>query len=126
MPASEVQQSAYLWLANYVNTYGDHIPNSPDDINLHLLRRKDVYDEYCSQKTTVDEDIVTYERFMALWRVLLPKAKSRPWCNVTGKCDTCFEINDRRRKAVSAVVLNKLQEAHCVHRGGLFMLERME
>ena len=39
-------------------------------------------------------------------------------------CKTCFAINQRRKVTEDAYVAKKLKEAHVLHRGGLFMLER--
>jgi hypothetical protein len=42
-----------------------------------------------------------------------------------GKCDTCFAIDDMRRTCQDETTLCKLRDAHHLHRGGLFMLERL-
>jgi hypothetical protein len=39
---------------------------------------------------------VALSRFYELWSVLFPHTVNRPWCNVPGKCDTCYEIQKGR------------------------------
>jgi hypothetical protein len=41
------------------------------------------------------------------------------------KCDICGEIDRQRRCCEDEKTLEQLKKAHYMHRGGLFMLERL-
>ena len=90
------------------------------------MQKQDVFKRY---KNTMISSVpprphVKYSRFISLWNTVFPKCRRRPWCNVPGKCDICYEIDRMRREADDKIVLAKLQEAHHLHRAGMLMLER--
>lgn len=124
-PLAERQQFASLWLEDHFDKYGDHSPNS-DEIHLHIMQRSELYGQYCDDQLKTNSDVVDYPRFLQLWSVLFPKCRSRPWCDIPGKCNVCYEIDRLRRSEEDRVVQEMLQKAHQMHRGGLFMLERNE
>ena len=126
-PLSEVQNQAHLWLERYFETYGDVAPNG-DEVRLLIMQKLDAYKKYCHEFTslTLKRPIVDYSTFNSLWKTLFPKCVRRPWCSVPGKCNTCYEIDRLRRIEEDVNIQDKLREAHAMHRGGLFMLERNE
>jgi hypothetical protein len=127
MPLADLQQFASIWLENYFTTYGDQSPNS-DETKLLVMQKKDVYDKYKHdmEASNPPRQLVSNSRFNELWRVLFPTCRSRPWCDVPGKCSTCFEIDKQRHSEHDTVIQEHLKMAHTLHRGGLFMLERNE
>ena len=50
----------------------------------------------------------------------------RPWLNVPGKCDTCYEIDKVPRGTQDSKVLNACKQAHILHKAGMFARERRE
>lgn len=126
-PMADIQQLATLWLEHYFETYGDQAPNQ-DETHLHIMQKKDLYILYESEMLKSDPPCATvsYTRFIKLWNVLFPKCRSRPWCDIPGKCDICYEIDRQRRTEEDSVVQDMLKKAHLLHRGGMFMLERNE
>ena len=125
MPMSSPTLDALLWMENFFKTYGDAIPNA-DEIRLPVMCKKDVFDKYAHECSTVSPPLpaVDYSRFINLWNAQFPNCRRRPWCEIPGKCDTCYRIDKLRKTADDAIVLKKLQEAHLMHRGGMFMLQR--
>jgi hypothetical protein len=122
-PKSEKQQSCVLWLRSYFNTYGDHAPNR-DEIKLLIMQKQLVYDKYIEEHTAGGLSMVDKTMFYRLWCVLFPKCVSRPWCDIPGKCDTCYWIDEMRRESHDPEVQKYLLQAHALHRQ-LFMAERL-
>ena len=126
IPKSDVQADCALWLESYFKNYGDFAPNK-NEVRLLIMQKKDVFNKYCHDfKLPVQRPVVSRAKFYELWDKLFPNCVSRPWCDVPGKCYTCYEIDRLRRTSDDAKVQEKLKEAHHLHRGGLFMLERDE
>jgi len=72
------------------------------------------------------ENKVSLNRFYELWDSLYPLSINRSWVSIPGKCNICYYIDQMRRTSTSLDVQKALQQAHLLHRGGLFMLERQE
>lgn len=62
--------------------------------------------------------------FGAIWNVLYPKALVRKQKDIPGTCSTCYKIEQGRKTSECAEVQAKYREAHALHRGGCFMVER--
>lgn len=123
-PLAEKQSLCIAWLDEYFKTYSDHSPNSLLS-KVSLTFKKDLYDLYVRAMKEQSVSVVTYQRFLKLWQVLFPYCINRPWCNVPGKCETCFMIQQARGvNGLDRKTALMLQKCHSIHRGGLFMLER--
>ena len=124
-PLPDRQGVCVAWLNNYFETYGDKAPNA-FDIKVAITFKKDLYTAYKKLCNTNRQEFVTYSRFCELWAVLFPYCHNRKWCNVPGKCNTCSHISDARNmtKYQNSFSQKMLQDAHAMHRGGFFMLER--
>ena len=109
------------WLLRHFNLYGDKAPTS-DKIKMSITHKNEVYQKYINDLKQNPK--VSLNRFYELWNCLFPFSINRPWCDIPGKCPTCENIDRLRRTTTSSAVLAKLQEAHLLHRGGLFNLER--
>ena len=123
MSRSEKSHFCVIWLENYFERYGDFAPNR-DEIMLAISRKKEVYDLYVQDMSSTDRDVVSLQEFYTIWNAFFPRCVSRPWVDIPGKCNTCYEIDRQRRESNDPVVQEKLREAHLMHRGGMFMLER--
>jgi hypothetical protein len=126
-PYAERQVMCTLWLEEYFDTYGDQAPNK-NETHLLIMQKKCLYQSYNHQfqNSSPPRAVVTESKFIELWNVLFPTCINRSWCDIPGKCDTCYEIDRMRRSSEEKVVQEKLREAHHLHRGGMFMLERNE
>lgn len=122
-PLNRGDQIAIAWLNHHFEHYGDQSPNSLETM-LSITHKKEVYEQYRSQLKTSHEKLVRLERFYEIWISLFPLAVNRPWCDIPGKCETCYEIDQLRRTTTSLAVLKALQQAHLLHRGGMFNQER--
>jgi hypothetical protein len=123
MPCNDTHQHCSNWLDTYFKRYGDFAPNK-DEIKLAITRKKEIYSMYVadfSGRPVLDE-----QKFYVLWNTLFPRCVSRPWCDIPGKCETCYEIDRGRRESTDPEVQESLRQAHLIHRGGMFMLERNE
>jgi hypothetical protein len=121
-PVADVQQIALSWLENHFETYGDISPNS-DIVKLNINFKSDVYVLY-KKETQSNGKFVKKTRFYELWNVIFPNCLMRPWCNIPGKCETCFNIDKARRQSDCSYTQKMLQQCHAIHRCGLFNLER--
>jgi hypothetical protein len=124
-PMSSTQQDAVAWLKNYGESFGDFAPNSID-VALSASTKTEVYDDYTKDMLSFGECFISFKVFDELWRVIYPHYKLREWCSIPGKCDTCGEINRLRRTSTISAVREAAKQAHALHRGGFFMLERQQ
>ena len=130
-PLAERQHLCMLWLENHFDKYGDKSPNK-DETHLLAMTKEEVYKKYQLESSKINEHCdmggpVQYDTFTKIWAVVFPHCFSRPWCNIPGKCDSCYEIDRKRREPnLSAKEEKYLKIAHSLHRGGLFMPERNE
>lgn len=119
---SDVNQIALAWLDTYTSHYGDVSPNSTM-VKMNINFKKECYEQY-KRETKEHGKFVSYSRFCELWNVLFPNCLNRPWCNIPGKCETCYQIDKGRRDSTSLKEQKYYQQCHAIHRGGLFNLER--
>ena len=123
-PLAETQRVAVWWLSRYFELYGDDSPNS-DQVLIQVLLKKSVYDLYVKgMQMQGNRPVVELNRFYKIWTVLFPKHRKRPYCDIPGKCDTCYRIDRLRRQENDTHTARMLKDAHLMHRGGMFMLER--
>jgi len=127
-PFSQRQQMCRVWMEDYFKTFGDHQPNSEFN-KLSVLTKRDVYDTYKQEfaiKHSPARPVVGYSTFTELWNVMFPYVTIRPFVDVPGKCDICFEIDRLRRSSGDRVLQDAARKAHQLHRGGFFMPERLK
>ena len=122
-PLADSQHFAVIWLEDHFNKFGDHAPNSLET-HLSISNKKDVWQEYKKESEEKHLDVVSKERFNELWNTLFPHFLIRPWIDVPGKCETCYEIDTQRRTCKDTAIHEALKQCHHLHRGGLFMPER--
>ena len=123
MPLSSNQHSAMTWLETYANDFGDHIPNE-NLIYLSMPTKRSVWRDYVYQMNEFGVPYLQESMFMALWNSIYPNFLIRPWVNVAGKCNTCYYIDAIRRQSKNPALLEAAKQAHQLHRGGLFIIER--
>jgi hypothetical protein len=124
-PCSEVKSMCVTWLEKHFEATGDISPHS-EFVKVDVNFKKTLFEEYKAHCLGNKQKHVGYNSFCELWCVLFPYCVSRPWCNVPGKCDTCYEIqkgrsDPRYRDLYTQTMFNKL---HAIHRGGMFNIER--
>lgn len=124
-PTAIAQQFASVWLQRYFVKFGDRAPNRLET-DLLIMAKRNVYDQYCREMTKLNQKCISKSVFITLWNSVFPRYINRPWCDIPGKCQTCFEIDWLRRTCQDDATLEQLKRAHHMHRGGLFMLERLE
>jgi hypothetical protein len=114
-----------IWLHNYFIGFGDVAPNK-DEVMLAINSKAESYEAYKKEFKVTDQTVLDYTTFIDIWNGLFPNYIQRPWVSIPGKCDTCYIIDKMRKEAESSIVVKLLNEAHLLHRGGMFMLERHE
>ena len=122
------------WMADwFFDHHEDTSPNEPLTTYIDLCDKKDVFAIYINEMkihykdlTAFDgvSDHVDYDTFCNIWKNVFYWVKIRVYKSVSGKCWTCFEINDVRRSCEDKAVLLAAKRLHQLHRGGLYMLER--
>lgn len=122
-PKVEADFLCTAWLFQYFDAYGDSSPTEEDLTKISVTYRNEVYSTYIQQLDRAEKK-VSLTRFYELWSSLYPLSINRSWCSIPGKCDICYEIDKLRRTSSSISVQRALKEAHLLHRGGMFMLER--
>lgn len=124
-PFAETQRVCIRWLLRYFELYGDDSPNK-DEVMVQVMLKNQVHEHYKRQMVAQHREYVGLERFYELWNVIFPKHRQRPYCDIPGSCDTCYEIDRLRRQENTTHTAQMLKDAHVMHRGGMFMLERTE
>jgi hypothetical protein len=124
-PFSEAQQLAVVWLEDYGLRHGDDSPTK-DEIHLASMRKTDIYMEYKKEFLEKVQAVATIDlkKFLELWNAIFPQVLQRPYVDICGKCETCYEIQNIRQSSRDSRIQWAAQRAHHLHRGGLFMLER--
>ena len=130
VPRNDSAMFAVIWLRDYFDLC-DKSPNS-DKTFVNVSEKSDVYKMYVEEMTSINGNVSMQEAqvlgqgsFLRLWNVLFPRCVRRPNCDIPGKCPTCYEIDKIRREKDSKVVKKMCKQAHALHRGGMFMKERM-
>jgi hypothetical protein len=124
LPSSEVQVQCTLWLKNYFDIYGDKSPNSQLTLIISITKME-IYKEYVKEMEALPSKHCGYSDFVALWNSLYPYCKRRDLSGIIGKCMTCYLIDNKKRTVSEKTVQKYLTEAHLLHSGGLFKIERM-
>lgn len=65
-------------------------------------------------------------QLLELWRVNFPLSQLRPLASVLGKCTTCAKLDNVRASTKDHMVRQACKQVHAMHRGGLFMAERLD
>jgi hypothetical protein len=120
-PYAATQRLAVEWLRNYFDVYGDDSPNS-ESILVQIMLKGDLYQHYL--RDMKGQPIVSEPRFGELWNVLFPYCQRRSYCDQPEKCNVCYEIDKQRRATTDRHHARMLKDAHLLHRGGMFMIER--
>jgi hypothetical protein len=125
VPLSDSAQFAVLWMKNYFDLC-DRSP-STDKTYVNVSEKSDVYNLYVGEfkQLNTGEPLLQKNKFLSLWAVLFPLCVKRPHCDIPGKCATCYEIDRIRRESEPKIIHEMCKQAHALHRGGLFMQERI-
>lgn len=122
---SDIQQFCYIHIRDEFLRYGDHSPNSKNCC-LSFPSKKTMWEEYIAKMNEQNQPSVNQSEFNALWNTLLPHDSIRPWKAVPGKCKDCYEIDQQRQaNSNNSQMKEALAHLHLLHRGGLFMPERI-
>ena len=108
------QRLAVEWLRNYFDVYGDDSPNSEETL-VQIMLKGDLYKHYLIDMK--GQPIVSEPRFGELWNDLFLHCQHRSYC-------VCYEIDKQRRATSDRHQARMLKDAHLLHRGGMFMIER--
>lgn len=122
-PGSEEQIIATTWIESYFEKFADKSPDS-EEVQLAITYKKDVYKEYKAARVLANQEPIGHSLFNELWNALFPHYLVRPWLDVPGKCEVCYEIDTARRSTSDSYVQEALRQCHHMHRGGMFMQER--
>ena len=125
VPLSVSSQFAVIWMREFFDLC-DRSPNSSKTY-VNESEKSAVYRQYHAElsKMKTGEPILQKTKFIELWAVLFPLCVRRPHCDIPGKCVTCFEIDRIRRESEPRIVHEMCKQAHALHRGGMFMQERL-
>lgn len=122
-PLSEPIRECVAWLQRYFEVHGDSLPDEIETA-VQVMLKKELFESYC--KEMKGRPVVDVSKFNETWRVLFPRVRKRPHCDIPGKCWLCSRIDRLRREENSEHTGMMLRDAHALHRGGLFHLEREE
>jgi hypothetical protein len=111
LPNTEAARECHVWMKEYFNIAGDHMPNSKE-IHLDNEPISNIYNRYIKQ--TIYH--LGYTHWRNMWKELFSHVKMREYKQVTGKCQCCA-ILSRLRGFYSHPKLKELvSELHDLHR----------
>jgi hypothetical protein len=129
-PSSLTGQRTAVWLEEYFFLHGDCAPNRLE-AHLDLMDKKDIWKMYKNEMQVfysfsdyTQKVYYDYETFLKMWTNVFPWVVIRAYKSVSGKCWTCYYINEVRKSSKDRAVLMAAKRLHQQHRGGLYMLER--
>jgi hypothetical protein len=89
------------------------------------MTKKVIHQLYVKDMERENQNHVKYDRFIDLMNTLFPYVVQRTYCDIPGKCMTCFHIDKLRNETSDKQVQVYLSQAHALHRSCLFMPERV-
>ena len=123
--SSNVHIDAMLWMESYFFQFESQ-PNSKQ-IHVDYTFKRTIYEEYrVSINPSAPAGKLSEGQFKELWSSLYDFVKIRKSKRISGKCWTCAYINELRQKQKGEEVMRACKHLMIMHRGGLFMLERLE
>lgn len=123
--SSSAHIDAMLWMENYFFQFESQ-PNSKQ-IHVDFSYKRTIYEEYrSSANPSAPANKLSEGNFKELWSSLYDFVKIRKSKRISGKCWTCAYINELRQKQKGEEVMRACKHLMIMHRGGLFMLERLE
>ncbi|KAJ1436461.1 hypothetical protein B484DRAFT_428616 [Ochromonadaceae sp. CCMP2298] len=130
-PSSLTGQRTAVWLEEFFFLHADCAPNSMEN-HLEVCDKKDIWVMYKNEMQVYytfadrgEKVYYDYDAFLKLWSNVFPWVKVRVYKSVSGKCWTCYHINEVRKTSKDRNVLLAAKRLHQQHRGGLYMLERL-
>jgi len=121
---SQIFIDAEAWMEKYFYRF-EYQPNSPQ-IHIDHNFKRDIFHEYEADMKKMECKTLSEGSFKLLWKQLFNFVKIRQVKRVSGKCWTCSYINEVRQKQKGEEVQKMIKHLMIMHRGGFFMLERME
>lgn len=114
------------WLERFFELC-DQSPSS-DFTRVPADKQIEIYERYIASIGTEkwESEPVDIARFGRLWNSLYPHCRYGQECRIPGSCSTCADIDRWRRTSTDEIIHKMCQEAHHIHRGGLFLLERKQ
>ena len=123
--SSSAHIDAMLWMENYFFQFESQ-PNSKQ-IHVDFTYKRTIYEEYRNAANpSAPANKLSEGNFKELWSSLYDFVKIRKSKRISGKCWTCAYINELRQKQKGEEVMRACKHLMIMHRGGLFMLERLE
>lgn len=121
IPSTPKARQAYHWMTEFFAMTGDVAPNRDNLVQLPGFYTKSaIYDVFKNFITTIfkadEHDIASKTCFKKIWKTVYPRVTITRFCQVTGKCDTCYWIYDRQEHLGSSVDLQNLRKFAVVHK----------
>ena len=89
-PLALSQQHCISWMNEYFEAFGDHSPNSFDDIKLNSGSIREQYDNFYYPQAAMELESmgakpVAYPLFTSIWKVIYPTVTNRSYCSIMGE-----------------------------------------
>jgi len=112
-----------IWLKQYFEMC-DQSPSKRCTF-VNVSEKSEVYKLYELEMKKLNSSYLCKNSFLETWATLYPHCVRRPRCDILGKCATCYDIDRIRRCNEGRVIQEMCKQAHAIHRGGMFMRERL-
>lgn len=106
------------WMQRYFQLTGDEMPNTNGEIHLEACDYKDLYAEYIFDMDNIyKEDVkLSYSAWRRIWKKHFAHVRVREYKQVTGKCDTCELLSEKRKAIKTSWGRQLVTECHAFHR----------
>jgi hypothetical protein len=123
--SSAKQNTAAAWIRRYASLHGDLMPDGDNEWHLDPVDLKVLHDEYVEEvKNELKETPLGLVYFYQVWESFCSNVKVREFKNVTGKCATCANFSEMRKKSNSVEARAEIVACWLFHRA-TFSRERM-
>ena len=116
LPLTEKSMMCSSWMNYYFNLIGDQVPNADHELHLEAIPKKEVYKEYVHDMESRNEECLTVQVFVKLWKDVFPYVKVRKYKSSCGHCNLCTLLGEKRRKYRDKLGRQEVTTLFALHR----------
>lgn len=112
---------AYYWLSNFFDLVGDRPPNRDNKVQLPGIYEKvnvyTMYRHHLIEKYNGDEhNVLSKSSFLRIWKNIYPNVTITKFCVVTGKCNSCHLLYNRKEYFRNQKQLEAIKYFSSIHK----------
>ena len=116
LPQTEKSMLCSSWMSYYFSLVGDQVPNADHEIHLEPIPKKEVYKEYLHDMQLREEEYLSENSFVKLWKDVFPYVKVRKYKSSCGHCNLCTLLGEKRRQFRDRAGREEVTTLFTIHR----------